>query len=193
MAGVVTSAKSDATDLEHLISRVALADRGAFDRLYQLTTPRLLGVAMRIVGDRVDAEDVVQEAFLKIWRRAGLYVPSSAGDPIYWLVAIVRNTAIDLRRRRRDAAPAKFDEPVDASPTPEARALMASEHHRLTECLDQLPPDRATLLRKAYFGGQTYAELSIAEKTPLGTVKSWMRRSLARLRDCIEAEPRAKS
>jgi RNA polymerase sigma-70 factor (ECF subfamily) len=189
----MTLTASDAGELDKLLSRVALADRAAFDALYQRTAPRLFGVALRILNDRSDAEDVVQEAFVKVWRRATLYISTDDGAPLQWLTSVVRNTAIDWRRRRRffNADPAV--EIPDEAPTPETAAAMSGEARLLAECLETLDADKARLVRKAYFSGMSYAELSTTEATPLGTMKSWMRRSLSRLRDCMEAPPRQKS
>lgn len=189
----MTNTGSDTGKIDHLLSRVALADRAAFDALYQLTAPRLFGVALRILNDRSDAEDVVQEAYVKIWRRARLYISSDDGAPLQWLTSVVRNTAIDWRRRRRflNADPAV--EIPDDAPTPETAAAISGEARLLAECLETLDADKARLIRKAYFTGMSYAELSAAEATPLGTMKSWMRRALARLRECMEAAPRLKS
>ncbi len=181
----------EADNIDRLLSRIALADRAAFDALYQLTAPRLFGVALRILQDRADAEDVVQEAFVKVWRRATLYISSSDGAPIHWLTSIVRNTAIDWRRRRKIVGADSHPELTDDAPTPEAAAEQSGEAKLLNNCLDALEPDRARLIRKAYFGGMTYSELSVAENTPLGTMKSWMRRTLAKLRECMETLPQA--
>lgn len=183
----------DAGDIDRLLSRVALADRAAFDSLYQLTAPRLFGVALRILNDRSDAEDVVQEAFVKVWRRATLYVSTTEGAPVQWLTSIVRNTAIDWRRRRKLANADPSIDIADDAPTPESAAETSGEARLLGECLDTLDADKARLIRKAYFTGMSYSELSAAEQTPLGTMKSWMRRTLATLRDCMEAAPFNKS
>lgn len=183
----------DTSEIDRLLSRIALADRAAFDTLYQMTAPRLFGVALRILNDRSDAEDVVQEAFVKIWRRATLYISTADGAPVQWLTSIVRNTAIDWRRRRRFTNADPAADVADDAPTPETAAATSGEARLLIECLETLDADKARLIRKAYFTGMSYAELSVAESTPLGTMKSWMRRTLSKLRDCMEAAPRQKS
>lgn len=195
MAEHMTADSRDPTEIDGLLSRIALADRAAFDALYQKTAPRLFGVALRILGDRGDAEDVVQEAFVKVWRRATLYISTADGAPLQWLTSIVRNTAIDWRRRRKVATVNADFDIADEAPSPEAATALRGEARQLIECLDMLDPDKARLVRQAYFGGMTYSELSVAESTPLGTMKSWMRRSLARLRDCMESvtSPTSKS
>lgn len=183
----------DPNDIDRLLSRIALADRAAFNALYQLTAPRMFGVALRILNDRSDAEDVVQESFVKVWRRATLYISTADGAPVQWLTSIVRNTAIDWRRRRRFVNADPAIDVADDAPTPETAAAMSGEARLLIECLETLDDDKARLIRKAYFTGMSYSELSAAEETPLGTMKSWMRRTLARLRDCMEAGPAQKS
>ncbi len=185
-------ARMDAREIDQLLARVALADRAAFDALYQRTAPRLFGVAVRILHDRNDAEDVVQEAFVKIWRRGALYISTEDGAPVQWMTSVVRNTAIDWRRRRRFINADPAIEVADDAPTPETAAATRGEARLLMECLETLDADKARLVRTAYFSGMSYAELSAAEGTPLGTMKSWMRRTLARLRDCIEAAPHRK-
>jgi RNA polymerase sigma-70 factor (ECF subfamily) len=184
--------KSDAREIDELLSRVALADRAAFDTLYQRTAPRLFGVALRILHDRNDAEDVLQESFIKIWRRGALYMSTEDGAPLQWLTSVVRNTAIDWRRRRRFLNADPAIDVADDAPTPEAAAVQSGEARLLINCLETLGVEKARLIRTAYFTGMTYAELSAAEGTPLGTMKSWMRRALARLRDCIEGAPDRK-
>jgi RNA polymerase sigma-70 factor (ECF subfamily) len=176
----------ETSEIDRLLSRVALSDRAAFDTLYQKTAPKLFGVAVRILHDRNDAEDVVQEAFVKVWRRASLYISSADGAPMQWLISIVRNTAIDWRRRRKLVSVEPSIEVADDAPSPESVAASGGEARLLAECLDLLDSDKARLIRQAYFTGMSYAELSAAEKTPLGTMKSWMRRTLAKLRECLE-------
>jgi RNA polymerase sigma-70 factor (ECF subfamily) len=189
----MSATSRDPGEIDQLLSRVALADRAAFDALYQRTAPRLFGVALRILNDRNDAEDVVQESFVKIWRRATLYISTDDGAPLQWLTSVVRNTAIDWRRRRRFVNADPAIDLADDAPSPETAAAASGEARLLIECLEVLDADKASLIRKAYFNGMSYAELSAAEATPLGTMKSWMRRTLARLRECMEAAPRQKS
>ena len=175
--------------LRNLLLLVAKQERAAFDEIYHLTAAQLFGVSLRILNDRNDAEEAVQEAFVKIWRNAGSFRPSDA-SPRYWLVSIVRNTAIDIlrKRRARSAVPTEDVEPPEA-PTPEAFAVASSDAERLYECLDELAPERAALIKKAYFQGLTYVELSAEVRAPLSTVKSWVRRSLKVLRECIGRLP----
>ncbi len=179
--------------LQDLIGRVAIGDRAAFDALYARTSGKLFAVILRIVGNRAASEEVLQESYLKIWRNAGKFRRMGA-SPMSWLIAIARNGAIDWLRRNPDVIVVDdgLDKSIDDAPTPEQMATLSSDVARLYECLDELEPQRAQLIKRAYFTGCTYTELANATKTPVGTVKSWIRRSLLKLRDCIEAMPAAR-
>lgn len=162
-------------------------DRSAFATLYRMTSAKLFGICLRICGDRGAAEDVLSEVYLTIWRRAGAYEPGRA-SPISWLATIARNRAIDWRRSagRRpvvalDAAP----EVADETPTAEDRLVEREGAGRLHLCLDQLEEKQRAAIRRAFFGGMTYAELAEREAVPLGTMKSWVRRGLHKLKDCL--------
>ena len=162
-------------------------DRSAFAALYRMTSAKLFGICLRICGDRGAAEDVLSEVYLTVWRRAGAYEPGRA-SPISWLATIARNRAIDWRRSagRRpavglDAAP----EVADETPTAEDRLVEREVAGRLHLCLDELDDKQRGAIRSAFFGGLTYAELAEREAVPLGTMKSWVRRGLMRLKDCL--------
>lgn len=176
--------------LSALLARVALADRAAFNSLYESTASKLFAVSIRILGSRAEAEEALQETFVKIWNRARDYSPTGA-SPMPWLISIARNTAIDHRRRRREAetGDAEIDAAADGAPTPEDTALLSSDVARLYVCLEELEEGRAALIKRAYYTGCTYAELAATTKTPIGTVKSWIRRSLMKLRECLERSP----
>lgn len=185
--GGQSSTQEDA--LAPLVLAVAAGDRTAFEGLYRASASRLFGVCMRLLPDRAEAEDVLQEVFTSIWRKAGQFDPGRA-DAMAWLAMIARHKAIDRLR----AQPAlQRREPLDlaeslagpeASPADEAEA--ADERARLDECLGQLDANRRTLIRTAFFDGATYEELATRTGSPLGTVKSWIRRGLAQLRLCLE-------
>ena len=162
-------------------------DRAAFATLYQLTSAKLFGVCLRICGERQAAEDVLSEVYLTIWRRAGAFEPGRA-SPISWLATIARNRAIDWRRSAgRKHAVTLDDVPDVADPEPSAedRLVMSGEDHRLHLCLDRLEDNQRGAIRTAFFDGLTYAELAEREGVPLGTMKSWVRRGLIRLKDCL--------
>lgn len=182
-----TSFGAAGSDLEDLITRVALRDRQAFDALYARTSAKLFGVAVRIMKNRAEAEDVLQEAFIRIWQRAQSFRPGQA-RAMSWLIAITRNLAIDrLRARRAPVAPIEMAEEVpDHGPTPEAATAAAEDRAQIEHCLDELEERRAEAVRSAYLEGYSYQELADRYDTPLNTIRTWLRRSLIRLRDCLE-------
>ena len=179
---------ADASEIKDLLSRVALRDRAAFKALYERTNAKLLGVTLRILSNRSEAEDALQEVFIKVWQRAEGYRPDSA-SPMTWLITIARNHAID-RVRARKAVHTDIDEALDISDsgmTPEQSAVNADEGRRIDECMGQLKPDRAEAVRRAYVEGESYNELAERLSVPLNTVRTWLRRSLLALRECLEA------
>jgi len=177
----------DDAELQTLLERSALGDRSAFGRLYAKTSPKLFAVSLRILGDRHEAEDALQDAYVKIWRYAERYVAARA-RPLTWMVAITRNVCIDrLRARRSPAAALQAAEAVeDPTLRPDQRSLAKDHARRLVDCIEGLGDAQARLVRIAYFGGVTYAALAERDGVPLGTVKSRMRRALAELRRCLE-------
>lgn len=178
--------------LSDLLSRCALGDRGAFARLYDLVSPKLYGVAMRLLNQRSQADDVLQEVFTKIWYRAGSYRPD-LGNPMTWMTSIVRNHALDVlaahgRHERlldRDADYSGI-EISDPRNDPEADTLLFDSAGRLGICMEQLRDQHRQCIAMIYWDGVTYQELADKLKTPLGTVKVWVRRGLEKLRQCLE-------
>lgn len=165
-------------------------DRAAFRTLYRLTSAKLFGVCLRICQDRSAAEDVLSDVYLLIWRRAGAYEPGRA-SPITWLATIARNRAIDWRRSAATRPSAPLDDAPDIAddqPSAVDRLLRSEEDARLHLCLDQLDDKQRGAIRTAFFDGLTYAELAERDSVPLGTMKSWVRRGLLRLKDCLDAE-----
>jgi RNA polymerase sigma-70 factor (ECF subfamily) len=166
--------------------RTAHRDRAAFGALYQQTSAKLYGIALRIMRSREAAEEVLQESFVAIWERAQDYDPTR-GSAVGWLTAIVRHCAID-QLRRQAARPAGWSVPEDALAELVApdRADSRAELRALQRCLDELDaePRRAVLL--AYCFGLTREELGRHLAVPVGTVKSWLRRSLDRLQQCLD-------
>jgi RNA polymerase sigma factor (sigma-70 family) len=186
-----TSASSNADDqraaLTAALHRVASGDRGALEEVYRRTSGKLFGVVLRILPDRQEAEDVLQDVYLTVWRKADRFDADRA-SPITWLAALARNRAID-RVRSRGGRVFVSDEAVaarpDAGPLPGDELEAGEVAGQLQTCLDQLEPDRADVVRQAFFGGLTYDALASRTGVPLGTMKSWMRRSLLRLRACL--------
>jgi RNA polymerase sigma-70 factor (ECF subfamily) len=189
MESLATNAERDSgrSALVEAIVATGSEDRVAFQRLYRLTSAKLFGICLRICGTREAAEDVLQEVYLIIWRRAGAFEPGRA-SPITWLATIARNRAIDWRRQHphRIAGGSEEAEAVP-DPRPDAVSGMLVEEHerRLLVCLEGLDGTQRETIRTAFFGGVTYAELAGRRGVPVGTVKSWVRRGLARLRNCL--------
>lgn len=174
-------------DITKLIVRVSLKDRGAFDLLYRATSAKLFGVCLRVLSDRTEAEEALQEIFVKIWTKADRFVVSEL-SPISWLVAVARNHAID-RIRARGPRKATLDDAMeipDERPGPEALAVADGERGRLAACLGELEADRAAAVRGAYLNGESYAELAERFSVPLNTIRTWLRRSLMKLKECLE-------
>ena len=172
--------------LETLIAQVALRDQTAFARLYDATSGKLLAVCLRVLNDRGAAEDAMQDAFVKIWKNADRY-KVTGHSAMTWLITIARNTAIDrLRARKLDRDIAPYSDRIAAlDPSPEQSAVAASEARRIVGCMDELAPDRRAALTGAYLEGKSYKELSEQFDVPLNTMRTWLRRGLAALRECM--------
>ena len=174
--------------LVEALVRTGHEDRTAFRDLYALTSAKLFGICYRICGERQAAEDVLHDVYLTIWKRAGAYEPHRA-SPITWLATIARNRAIDWRRAQavRRSTPIEDALPIlDGAPLASETMVADEEAHRLHGCLDGLEDRQRGAIRTAFFDGVTYAELAERESVPLGTMKSWVRRGLAKLRECLE-------
>jgi RNA polymerase sigma-70 factor (ECF subfamily) len=180
-------AMHDERELMHLLARTALKDRMAFRRLYDRTSGKLLAVALRLMRDRDRAEDVLQDAFVQIWHRAQDY-HALRGTVMGWLVTIVRYRAIDtLRRERLSASDAELVDIEDPAPTPEAETGAREETDALTECMRRLSPTQRQSISLAFLDGLTHEQLAGRLDSPLGTIKSRIRRSLERLRECLQS------
>lgn len=164
-----------------------MKDRAAFNLLYQQTSAKLFGVCLRVLNDRGDAEDALQEVYVKIWTKADRFAVSDL-SPVSWLVAVARNHAID-RIRARKTKTTVLDEAADIAdpnPGPEAQVVAGGEARRINKCLEELDKDKAAAVRSAYINGDSYAELAERLGVPLNTMRTWLRRSLLKLRDCLE-------
>lgn len=175
--------------LDELLAATAAGNRAAFAQLYRAAGGKLLGLAQLLLRRRDLAEEVTQEAFVRIWQRAGDY-NSDKGQPLTWMSAIVRNLAIDRLRRDRgdmplDAAPGR-DAWADPDPDPLEQTLRSADARRLAACLDQLEPPQRRCIRLAFFNGLTHEQLATHLDQPLGTVKSNIRRGLLRLKTCLD-------
>jgi RNA polymerase sigma-70 factor (ECF subfamily) len=175
--------------LRDLLVAVAAGDASAFERLYRSTSAKLFGICLRVVRQRSDAEDVLQDVYTTIWRKANQFDAARA-SPIAWLAMMARNKAIDRVRAggiERHSAPLDLAGDLhDESPGAHAVAEASDENKRLNACLGELEVERRNLIRVAFFEGCTYEELAMRSGSPLGTVKSWIRRGLLRLKACLE-------
>lgn len=178
--------------LAELLARCALRDRAAFAELYWLTAPRLNAVALRLLGQRTLAEDVLQEAYTKIWYRAESYRQELAA-PMTWLTAVVRHQALDhLAEQRRSGA--VFDrtvvveelDPPDRAAEDQQQRWSGRALRRLDDCLAVLRDDHRRCIRQIYLDGLSYREVADRLAIPLGTAKVWVRRGLERLKTCLE-------
>jgi RNA polymerase sigma-70 factor, ECF subfamily len=182
------SSPAERDELNQLLLQTGRNDQKAFSELYKRTSSKLFGVCLRMLRDRGEAEEVLQETYTTVWRRAATFDVAKA-SAITWLVTLSRNKAIDRLRQHREELlddPLKLDEVVDEQPTPAAGAETSQEHRRLQQCLDELEPQQQRSVREAFFTGATYNELATRCKVPLGTMKSWIRRSLMQLRTCLD-------
>lgn len=175
--------------LQDLLVRVARGDQRAFESLYRDTSGTLLGICLRVLADRAEAEDVLQEVYVAVWNKATQYDATRA-RAMTWLGTIARNRAIDRLRSlpaQASRAPIDIAETLpDPSPSPASQAAAATDRARLDVCLEQLEPRRKTLIRTAFFDGATYEELAARSGSPIGSVKSWIRRGLMQLKACLE-------
>jgi RNA polymerase sigma-70 factor (ECF subfamily) len=185
----MSSAAGRGDDLEQLLTRTAGQDQLAFAELYRQTSARLFGVCWRMLRDREESEEVLQEVFTSVWRRAASFEPGRAGA-LTWLTALTRNKAIDRLRQRREQV---LDDPIDLEQLPDERsgpaleAEASQDYVRLLNCLGQLEPKQQRSVRAAFFSGATYKELAERCRIPLPTMKSWIRRGLLQLRSCLES------
>ncbi|WDR02300.1 sigma-70 family RNA polymerase sigma factor [Devosia algicola] len=175
-------------DIADLISRCALRDRAAFRLLYERTSAKLFGVTLRILKDRSEAEEAIQEVYVKIWQRSDRYV-AGRYSPISWLVAVARNHSLDILRARRpvsDDIDVALEIP-DAGPSPERATENSEERAQIESCLGKLDQDKAEAVRGAYLDGYSYDELAQRHEVPLNTMRTWLRRSLIKLKECLSA------
>ncbi|WP_099865739.1 sigma-70 family RNA polymerase sigma factor [Pararhizobium haloflavum] len=174
-------------EIDKLLARVALKDRKAFSALYAKSGAKLFGITLRILGERGEAEEALQEIFVKVWRRADRF-SSGRASGLSWLSAIARNHAIDRIRARR-AVSVDLDEAYhlsDPAHDPEELAVLGGEGRRIAKCMEELEPARAEAVVKAYVEGLSYDELAARYDVPLNTMRTWLRRSLMKLKECLE-------
>jgi RNA polymerase sigma-70 factor (ECF subfamily) len=185
---------SDSTDLG-LLQRIAARDTGALAELYDRHSRLLFGLALRIVRDRGEAEEVLQEAFLRVWTRAEIY-DARIGAPLPWIVRVARNCALDRLRARRsrgvvdapaiDAAAVEAAAPDTGIQTPEAAVLDAERRRTVTDALADIPAEQRVLIEAAFFEGYSHSELAQRFGLPLGTVKTRIRAGMIAMRKRLE-------
>ena len=189
MTAATDTADSDREYLRGLLVATAGGDRKAFEQLYQRTSAKLFGICLRILGERAQAEEALQEVYLAIWHKANLYDGDRA-SPITWLAQVARNKAIDHLRAskpERLSQPLELSaEPVDDTPGAADLAQSRDDRRRLHRCFEELSGEQRSVIRIAFFEGCTYEEIAQRGDTPLGTVKSWVRRGLLKLKDCLQ-------
>lgn len=169
-----------------LLYQTAAQDRAAFARLYADSASKLMGVLLRILGNRAESEDALQEVFTRVWLKAGRF-DAAKGRGMTWLIALTRNLAIDRLRQRSDhvSDDAAMEAAADPTPRAETRLIASGEVLRIHDCFATLEPDRAEALRGAYLTGLSYADLARRHGVPLNTMRTWLRRSLLKLKECM--------
>ncbi|HZW72990.1 MAG TPA: sigma-70 family RNA polymerase sigma factor [Caldimonas sp.] len=189
-------------DLGQLLARTALGDRAAFATLYERSSPHLFAVVLRITRDRAQAEDILQEVYVNVWRAASSF-DAAQSQPLTWLTSIARNRAIDSLRRQQTqprmrvaAASADgsesedddvYDSVADDAPGPLELLSRAVDARSLAACIDKLSATQRQSLALAFFQGLSHGEVAEQMRQPLGTIKSWLRRSLVALKSCLDA------
>lgn len=179
--------QAEGANLSVLLGAVARHDRAAFKELYEQSCARLFGSVLRIVRDRALAEEVIQEAYLRIWEKAATYRRES-GPPMTWMVSIARNRAIDVIRKRKDVligAAGDEDDWLERIPA-ETNEVDIADREGLRRCLERLEEPQRNCIVLAYCGGYSREELAMRYERPVNTIKTWLHRGLAVLRTCLE-------
>lgn len=174
--------------LVELLSRCAHGDTVAFRAVYDAASPQLFASLLRILRRRDLAEDALQEVLISVWRSADSY-RTDKGQPMTWMTSIARYRALDIvrrQRRERDVEPYSDDVQAIADISGGPSAKIESATRMLEDCMGELSREQSTSIRLAYFDGYTHEEISMRLRAPLGTAKSWIRRGLQALRDCLE-------
>lgn len=175
-------------DFLHLLSATAQGDRLAFTDLYRQTAGKLYAISLQMLRRRDLAEEAVQEAFVRIWHNAGDY-QQEKGTVLTWMISIVRYRALDMLRAtksRRETGDEGLEEALDEQ-SPEQELYEQRDRVRIDRCMDRLDEGQRQAIEMAYFRGLTHVEVCDRMETPLGTIKTWIRRGLERLKRCLES------
>lgn len=175
------------SDMVQLMAQTSRGDLASFERLYSATSPRLYGLCLRMLGNRHEAEDVLQEIYIKVWHHAGEYHPER-GAPLTWIISIGRYACMDVLRQRRghqDVDDLK-NQLRSGAMEPQQAALASADEKILDRCLRELSDEHRASIQLAYFHGLTHGQMARTLGRPLGTVKSWVRRGLDFMRRCLE-------
>ncbi|MFL9922929.1 sigma-70 family RNA polymerase sigma factor [Herbaspirillum lusitanum] len=188
--GRIAIKATDPTQLQQLLAECALGNQRSFETLYRSVSGQLYAVALKSLRREDWAEEVLQESFIRIWHNAGRY-DVNLSAPMTWMINITRNLAIDqLRRHHEQPLPDEDSpyalEPQDERPGPLDQSVTAQENAALNRCLDTLEGKQRQSIIIAYFQGISYSDLAQQMQAPLGSVKSWIRRGMERLRTCLE-------
>lgn len=189
--------RAEAEDLSALLRRCAGRDSRALEALYRECSATLLGCLMQILRRRSLAEEVLQDVYLQIWERSGQY-DAHRGRPMTWMISIARYRAIDVLRREQAGrleslvvdgmGDGRGERAAHVVPVPDAGAVRSlQEEEALEICLRQLAPEPRHCIELAFLQGLSHAEVSVIQQAPLGTIKSWIRRGLAALKECIDS------
>ncbi|MBC7944429.1 MAG: sigma-70 family RNA polymerase sigma factor [Burkholderiales bacterium] len=191
MTGPIPQANSISPPLQDLLARCALGDQRAFAALYRNTSAKLFSVSLRILRREDWAEEVLQESFVNIWHHAADYNINKSA-PMTWMTSIVRNRALDWLRRPHFETTDDFETLIemreDDGAGPLELLMRSSEAQALAQCLEQLGGKQRQTIMLAFFHGLTHSELAGHLRQPLGTVKTWVRRGLERLKTCLSTE-----
>ena len=192
---MTTTSTERSARLADLLARTALADQAAFAELYRLTSGQLYAIAVRILRDAAAAEEVLQDVYVSVWHHAGTYAASKS-QPLTWLTSIVRNRCLDqLRKRELETVSMTRDEADEGDaemdfasegPTPMDMLLRGADQRSVRNCVESLDGGQKQAIALAFYQGLTHAELAAQLRQPLGTIKSWVRRGLERLRECLD-------
>jgi len=178
-------------EISAALLRVARKDRAALRQLYALCAPKLTGLLMRMLREKTEVEDALQDVFIRVWDRAPAYDPEK-GTGLNWLCAVARNHALDRlrsQRSRRQAQSVPVEDALDlAAPGqgPEGQLMLRAQMESVLRCFGELPQDRAEAVKGAYLMGLSYQDLAQRHDVPLNTMRTWLRRALISLKECLD-------